>query len=79
MATHEEKRAEAQLHDSDVEFGTPLDIGEGYSVAFHSATCRYCSYLPTYTKGRGFVGNLWDNLRLFYYEHDLSWRGRHGQ
>lgn len=42
MVLHERKTAEALLHDSDYMDGEPLDIGDDYSVAFHSATCRIC-------------------------------------
>jgi hypothetical protein len=43
LELHERKTAEALLHDSDYLDGEPLDIGDGYSVAMHSATCRYCA------------------------------------
>jgi hypothetical protein len=42
---HELKRSEAALHDSDFLDGSPLDIGDGYSVAFHSDSCRYCLFV----------------------------------
>lgn len=42
LELHARKTAEAQLHDSDWLDGEPLDIGDGYSVAFHSPNCRYC-------------------------------------
>lgn len=45
---HARKTAEARLHDADYMNGEPLDIGDGYSVAFHSADCRYCAHLKEY-------------------------------
>lgn len=37
------KVLEARLHDSDIMYGEPLDIGDGYSVSMHSPNCRYCA------------------------------------
>ena len=45
MTLHEAMRLEIAKHESDFMDGEPLDVGHGYSVAFHSSTCRYCAYL----------------------------------
>jgi hypothetical protein len=42
---HEQMRTEAQMHLVDYSWGTPLDIGYGYTVAFHANDCPYCAYL----------------------------------
>jgi hypothetical protein len=48
----ERKTAEARLHKSDFVFGMPLDIGDGYSVAYHAADCPYCAFLKERKNGR---------------------------
>ena len=54
---HKAKREEAQKHDSDFMNGTPFDIGDGYSVAFHSSKCDYCELM----KRRKKLANLKKN------------------
>lgn len=36
--------AEADLHSSDPMYGEPLEIGYGYTVAYHAKKCPYCEW-----------------------------------
>lgn len=65
LPLHERKSREAALHSSDWMDGTPLDIGDGYSVAMHSCMCAYCyaRQLAIYQK------------RIAEFEADIEQRG----